>query len=90
MIWTISLLVFISQLICCIWVKGKYKKYMPTLIVAALMSVVVLHGSLDVINAAALVALTQMILMGGLAIGVYHLVLWAKKGGAGKSGKKLK
>ena len=79
MVWTISLLVFLAQLMCCIWLKGKYKKYTPTLIIAGLMSVVVLHGSLDVINAVALVALTRMILMGGLAIGLYHLVLWAKK-----------
>jgi len=79
MVWTISLLVFLAQLMCCIWLKGKYKKYTPTLIIAGLMSVVVLHGSLDVINAVALVALTRMILMGGLAIGLYHLVVWAKK-----------
>lgn len=79
MVWTISLLVFLAQLMCCIWLDGKYKKYTPTLIIAGMMSIVVLHGSLDVINAVALVALTRMILMGGLAIGLYHLVVWAKK-----------
>ena len=27
MIWTVALIVFITQLVCCIFVKGKYKKY---------------------------------------------------------------
>lgn len=90
MVWTISLLVFIAQLICCVWAKGKYMKYLPTLIAVGLMSVVVLQGTLDVINVVALVALTRIILMGGLAIGLYHLVLWAKKGTPKKSGKRLK
>lgn len=90
MIWTIPLLVFISQLMCCIWMKGKYTKYMPTLIMAGIMSVIVLQGTLDAINVVALVALTRMILMGGLAIGIYHLALWIKTGKAPKPGKKLK
>lgn len=79
MVWTIALIVFVAQVICCIWVEGKYKKYLPTLIVAALMSVTVLNGTLGVIDAVMLVAETKVILMGLLAIGLYHLILWAKK-----------
>ena len=78
MIWTVALIVFIAQIICCIFVKGKYKKYLPTLIVAGVMSVTVLNGTLGVIDALALVAETKVILMGLLAIGMYHLVLWIK------------
>ncbi len=79
MIWTVALIVFIAQIICCIFVDGKYKKYLPTLIVAGIMSVTVFNGTLGVIDAVALVAETKVILMGLLAIGMYHLVLWMKK-----------
>ena len=78
MIWSIALIVFITQLVCCIFVKGKYKKYTPTLIVAGIMSVTVLNGTLGVIDAVALVAETKVILMGGLAIGIYHLANWIR------------
>lgn len=90
MIWTIALIVFIAQLICCIWVDGKIKKYTPTLIVAGIMSVTVLNGTLGVIDAVALVAETKVILMGLLAIGLYHLVLWAKKKAPKSGPKRLK
>ena len=79
MVWTIALCVFIAQLLCCILVDGKVKKYLPTLIVAALMSVTVLNGTLGVLDAVALVVETKIILMGGLAIGIYHLARWIKK-----------
>ena len=90
MVWTIALIVFVAQLICCIWVKGKVKKYIPTLIVAAIMSVTVLNGTLGVIDAVALVAETKVILMGGLAIGLYHLVVWAKSKAPGRGPERLK
>lgn len=90
MVWTIALIVFLTQLICCIWVKGKYKKYWPTLVVAGFMSVTVLNGTLGVIDAVMLVAETKVILMGGLAIGLYHLVLWTKGKAPKKSPKRLK
>ena len=78
MIWSVALIVFITQLVCCIFVKGKYKKYTPTLIVAGIMSVTVLNGTLGVIDAVALVAETKVILMGGLAIGISHLAKWIR------------
>ena len=78
MIWTIALIVFIAQILCCIFVDGKYKKYLPTLIVAGFISVTVLNGTLGVIDAIALVAEVKVIMMGLLAIGMYHLVLWLK------------
>lgn len=79
MVWTIALLVFIAQLICCIFVDHKIMKYLPTLLVAAVMSFTVLDGTLGVIDAVLLVAETKVILMAGLALAIYHLVLWTKK-----------
>lgn len=90
MVWTIALIVFIAQLICCIWVKGKYMKYLPTLLVAGIMSVTVLNGTLGVLDVLALVAQTKVILMGGLAIGIYHLVLWIKKSAPKKGPERLR
>ena len=79
MVWTIAMLVFLAQIICCIFVKGKIMKYLPSLIVAAFMSVTVLNGTLGVIDALMLVAETKVILMGLLAIGLYHLALWIRE-----------
>lgn len=90
MVWTIALIVFVAQLICCIWVEGKYKKYLPTLLVAAFMSVTVLNGTLGVLDVLMLVAETKVILMGILAIVIYHLVLWARKAAPKKGPKRLK
>ena len=79
MVWTLALGVFIAQLICCIFVNHKVLKYLPTLIVAAFMSVTVLNGTLGVIDAVLLVAQTKVILMGGLALAIYHLAMWIRR-----------
>lgn len=78
MVWTIALMVFLAQLICCVYVKRKVLKYLPTLLVAAVMSFTVLDGTLGAIDAVMLVAETKVILMGGLALAIYHLALWIK------------
>ena len=80
MIWSVALIVFITQLVCCIFVKGKFKKYTPTLIVAGIMSVTVLNGTLGVIDAVALVAETKVSLAffcrsGMLITPTLHIVL---------------
>ena len=77
MVWTIALIVFVAQLICCIWVEGKYKKYLPTLLVAAFMSVTVLNGTLGVLDVLMLVAETKVILMGILIIDLVESMLFA-------------
>lgn len=79
MVWTIASVVFIAQLLCCVYASNKIKKYLPTLLVAAFMSITVLNGTLGVIDALLLVAETKVILAGLMAIGIYHLVLWIKK-----------
>lgn len=78
MTWTIALIVFIAQLLCCVFLDGKYRKYLPTLIVAGVMSVTVLHGNLTVMDLALLAAQTLSIIMGGLAIALYHVALAIK------------
>lgn len=75
MIWTVALLVFIAQLLCCLLLEGRVKKYLPTLIVAAVMALTILGGSLNIISTVLLVAETAALAMGGLAIGIYQLAM---------------
>ena len=79
MVWTIALLVFLAQLLCCILVDGGLKKYIPTLIVAGILALTVLGSSFGILVAITLVAEIKMLLMGLLAIGIYHIVLWTRK-----------
>lgn len=79
MIWTVALLVFIAQLLCCLLLEGRVKKYLPTLIVAAVMVITILGGSLGIISAVLLVIETAALAMGGLAIGIYQLAMWKRR-----------
>ena len=79
MIWTVALLVFIAQLLCCLLLEGRVKKYLPTLIVAAVMAITILGGSLGIISAVLLVIEAAALAMGGLAIGIYQLAMWKRR-----------
>lgn len=79
MVWTVALLVFIAQLLCCLLLEGRVKKYLPTLIVAAVMVITILGGSLGFISAVLLVIETAALAMGGLAIGIYQLAMWKRR-----------
>ena len=79
MIWTVALLVFIAQLLCCLLLEGRAKKYLPTLIVAAVMAITILGGSLGIISAVLLVIEGAALAMGGLAIGIYQLAMWIRR-----------
>ena len=79
MIWTVALLVFIAQLLCCLLLEGRVKKYLPTLIAAAVMAITILDGSLNIISTVLLVAETAALAMGGLAIGIYQLALGKRR-----------
>ena len=79
MIWTVALLVFIAQLLCCLLLEGRVKKYLPTLIVAAVMVITILGGSLNIISAVLLVIEGAALAMGGLAIGIYQLAMWKRR-----------
>lgn len=79
MIWTVALLVFIAQLLCCLLLEGRVKKYLPTLIVAAVMAITILGGSLNIISTVLLVIEGAALTMGGLAIGIYQLAMWKRR-----------
>ena len=79
MIWTVALLVFIAQLLCCLLLEGRVKKYLPTLIVAAVMGITILGGSLNIISTVLLVIEGAALAMGGLAIGIYQLAMWKRR-----------
>lgn len=79
MIWTVALLVFIAQLLCCLLLEGRVKKYLPTLIVAAVMVITILGGSLNIISTVLLVIEGAALAMGGLAIGIYQLAMWKRR-----------
>lgn len=59
--------VFAAQFICCMAVKHKVLKYLPTLISAGLMSVMVMTATLEAPDPRGFVTLTVMILAGALA-----------------------
>ena len=73
---TIGVVVFLVQLICCVYLNG-IKKYWPTLAVAALMALSALLGG--ILGFALLAAEAVWLGFGGLAIVLYRIVLWTKK-----------
>lgn len=79
MIWTVALLVFIAQLLCCLLLEGRVKKYLPTLIAAAVMALTILGGSMNIISTVLLVIEGAALAMGGLAIGIYQLAMWKRR-----------
>ena len=73
MIWTAALVVFIAQILCCIYVGNRFLKYLPTLIVAGFMAAAAIGGGWSAGLFVLLVGGASL-LMGLLAIGLYHLV----------------
>ena len=72
--------VFIAQFICCMAVKHKVMKYLPTLISAGLMSIVVFTATLEAPDPRAFTTLTVMILAGAFAA-MLHLsitLIWKR------------
>lgn len=73
MIWTGALIVFIVQILCCIHVRNRLLKYLPTAIPAAILAVALVGSGFSL---AAVLWLTMFgsVVLGGLsAIGLYHL-----------------
>lgn len=60
-------IVFFAQFICCAVVKHKVRKYLPTLIVAGLMSVMVCTATLGEPDLEGFATMTVMILAGAFA-----------------------
>lgn len=79
----LAAVVFIAQLICCMAVKHRVWKYAPMLVVAALMSVTVLSGTLGEIgqNDMMSLAIETMLLVAGAFAVVLHQaikIIWSR------------
>lgn len=79
----LAAVVFIAQMICCMTVKHKLWKFAPTLLVAALMSVTVLRGSLGELTEHDLMGLSieTMLLFAGAFAAVLHQaikIIWGR------------
>lgn len=72
MIWTAALVVFIAQILCCIYVRNRFLKYLPTLSVAGFMAAAAIGGGWSAGLFVLLVGGASL-LLGLLAIGLYHL-----------------
>lgn len=75
---TASVLMFVAQLICCVLIRHKILKYLPTLIAAGFISLTVLTASMGEMNPEKLVSQTKLILFGAFAAAVYHsmMIIW--------------
>ena len=79
-----AVLVFLAQLMCCVLIRHKWMKYLPTLLCMAGISVTVLNASMGEMNPQLLVEQTKLTLMGAFAAVLYHavMIIWKRmKGG---------
>ena len=74
MIWTGALIVFIVQLLCCIHARGRFLKYLPTAIPAALLAAAVIGSGFSLASVLWLTIFGSVVLGGLSAIGLYLLV----------------
>ena len=72
---TISVLMFIAQLLCCVLIKHKVWKYLPTLITAFFITVTVLNANLGEMDPVRLVAQTKVALTCCFAVVLYHSIM---------------
>ena len=75
MVGMFSGIVFVSQIICCICFKGKFKKYLPTIIALVFISTTVLRANLGELDPQRMVNQTVVCLVGVATILLYHSVM---------------
>ena len=75
MVGMFSGIVFVSQVICCICFKDKLKRYLPTIIALAYISITVLNANLGEPDPKRLVDQTVVCLVGIATILLYHCVM---------------
>ena len=75
MVWMFSGIVFIAQIICCSIFKDKIKRYLPTLIALAFISITVLRANMGEMLPQRLVDQTIVALVGIASIVLYHGVM---------------
>ena len=73
MLWTGALIVFIVQLLCCIHVRNRLLKYLPTAIPTVILIVPLLGSGFSVATVLWLTMFGSVVLGGLSAIGLYHL-----------------
>ena len=74
MIWTGALIVFIVQILCCIHARGRFLKYLPTAIPAAILAAALFGSGFSVATVLWLTIFGSVVLGGLFAIGLYLLV----------------
>ena len=75
MVGMFSGIVFVSQVICCICFKDKFKRYLPTIIALVMISTTVLRANLGQMDPQRMVDQTVVCLVGIATIGLYHGVM---------------
>lgn len=77
---TVSVLMFVAQLVCCVLFRKKILKYLPTLIAAGLISLTVLNATMGEMDPQRLVAQTKATLICGFAVAMYHsiMIIWKR------------
>ena len=75
MVWMFSGIVFVSQIICCMVFKDKFKRYLPTLITLFFISVTVVNANLGELDPQRLADQTTVCLVGIATILLYHGVM---------------
>lgn len=78
MVWMFSGIVFISQIICCMIFKDKFKRYLPTLIALFFISTTVLRANMGDLEPQRLANQTVVCLVGLATILLYHgtMAVW--------------
>ena len=74
MLWTGALIVFIVQLLCCIHVRNRLLKYLPTAIPAVILAVALVASGFSLATVLWLTLFGSVVLGGLSAIGLYLLV----------------
>ncbi len=75
MVWMFSGIVFIAQMVCCMCIKGKYLKYLPTLIALFFLSATVLRINLGELDPQRVLNQTIVSLVGIGSAVTYHAVI---------------
>lgn len=78
---TVSVLMFVAQLLCCVLVRHKLWRYTPTMLAVFFLSATVLNANLtDALDPQRLVSQTRVLLFCGLAVAMYHAIriIWKR------------
>ena len=75
MVWMFSGIVCIAQLICCMVFKGKFLKYLPTLIALFFISTTVIRANMGDLDPQRMANQTVVCLVGIATVLLYHGVM---------------